>query len=58
MKDHRKSLKKIISSEDYLILAIPDELPVRQSEDLTYKLAAEKIIESGNAYWCDCSKSA
>ena len=35
----------------------PDEPPVRQSErsDL-YKLAAEKIIESGNAYWCDCSK--
>ena len=37
----------------------PDELPVRQSErfDL-YKLAAEKIIETGNAYWCDCSKEA
>lgn len=35
----------------------PDQPPVRQSErsDL-YKLAAEKIIESGNAYWCDCSK--
>ncbi len=35
----------------------PDETPVRQSErSELYKLAAEKIIESGNAYWCDCSK--
>ena len=35
----------------------PDEPPVRQSERFElYKLAAEKIIESGNAYWCDCSK--
>ena len=35
----------------------PDEPPVRQSErSELYKLAAEKIIESGNAYWCDCSK--
>jgi glutamyl-tRNA synthetase len=37
----------------------PDEPPVRQSERFElYKLAAEKIIESGNAYWCDCSKEA
>ena len=37
----------------------PDEPPVRQSErSELYKLAAEKIIESGNAYWCDCSKEA
>ena len=35
----------------------PDEPPVRQSErSELYKLAAEKIIGSGNAYWCDCSK--
>ena len=35
----------------------PDEPPVRQSErSELYKLAAETIIESGNAYWCDCSK--
>ena len=37
----------------------PDEPPVRQSErSQLYKLAAEKIIESGNGYWCDCSKDA
>ena len=37
----------------------PDESPVRQSErSQLYKLAAEKIIESGNGYWCDCSKDA
>jgi len=37
----------------------PDEPPVRQSDrSELYKLAAEKIIESGNAYWCDCSKEA
>ena len=37
----------------------PDEPPVRQSERFElYKLAAEKIIETGNAYWCDCSKEA
>ena len=35
----------------------PDELPVRQSErSELYTKAAEKIFESGNAYWCDCSK--
>ena len=37
----------------------PDEPPVRQSErSELYRSAAEKIIESGNAYWCDCSKEA
>ena len=37
----------------------PDESPVRQSERfVVYKLAAETIIETGNAYWCDCSKEA
>ena len=35
----------------------PDEPPVRQSErSELYKMAVETIIESGNAYWCDCSK--
>ena len=35
----------------------PDEPPVRQSErSELYTKAAEKIFESGNAYWCDCSK--
>ena len=37
----------------------PDEPPVKQSErSELYKLAVDKIIESGNAYWCDCSKEA
>ena len=35
----------------------PDEKPINQSErNDIYLAAAEKIIESGNAYWCDCSK--
>ena len=35
----------------------PDETPVRQSErSELYMLAARKILDSGNAYWCDCSK--
>ena len=35
----------------------PDETPVRQSErSELYMLAAEKILDSGNAYWCECSK--
>ena len=36
---------------------IPDEKPINQSErNDIYVKAAEKIIESGNAYWCDCSQ--
>ena len=36
---------------------IPDEIPIRQSErHQIYKDAAQKLIDSGNAYWCDCSK--
>ena len=35
----------------------PDEPPVRQSErSELYAMAAKKILDSGNAYWCDCSK--
>ena len=35
----------------------PDEKPINQSErNDIYLAAAEKIIESGNAYWCDCSQ--
>ncbi len=35
---------------------VPDEEPINQSErDEIYIKAAEKILESGNAYWCDCS---
>ena len=34
----------------------PDKKPINQSErNEIYIKAAEKIIESGNAYWCDCS---
>ena len=34
----------------------PDKEPINQSErNEIYIKAAEKIIESGNAYWCDCS---
>ena len=34
----------------------PDEKPINQSErNEIYLKAALKIIESGNAYWCDCS---
>ena len=35
----------------------PDEKPINQSErNDIYLAAAEKIIESGSAYWCDCSQ--
>ena len=35
----------------------PDEIPINQSErNDIYIKAAEKIIETGNAYWCDCSQ--
>ena len=36
---------------------VPDDVPVRQSErsDL-YQGAVTKIINSGNAYFCNCSK--
>ena len=35
----------------------PDEKPINQSErNDIYLAAAEKIVESGNAYWCDCSR--
>ena len=34
----------------------PDQTPINQSErNEIYIKAAEKIIESGDAYWCDCS---
>ena len=35
----------------------PDEIPINQSKrNDIYIKAAEKIIETGNAYWCDCSQ--
>ena len=34
----------------------PDEKPINQSQrNAIYVKAAERIFESGNAYWCDCS---
>ena len=54
-KEYEKNILKGLSD----IGIDPDEPPVRQSErSELYKLAAEKIIESGNGYWCDCSKEA
>ena len=52
-REHEENILKGLSD----IGINPDEPPVRQSErSELYKLAAETIIESGNAYWCDCSK--
>ncbi len=54
-KDYEENILKGLSD----IGINPDEPPVRQSErSELYKLAVGKIIESGNAYWCDCSKEA
>ena len=37
----------------------PDQKPINQSErNDIYIKAAEKIIKSGNAYWCDCSQES
>ena len=48
--------KNILDSLDTIGLT-PDEKPINQSErNDIYVAAAEKIIASGNAYWCDCSK--
>ena len=46
----------IISGLEWLGIS-PDKTPIRQSErsDI-YQKAAEKLINSGNAYWCDCSQ--
>ena len=37
----------------------PDRKPINQSErNDIYIKAAEKIIKTGNAYWCDCSQES
>ena len=37
----------------------PDQKPINQSErNDIYIKAAEKIIKTGNAYWCDCSQES
>ena len=57
--DRERSKKEyeedIISGLEWLGIS-PDKTPIRQSErsDI-YQKAAEKLIDSGNAYWCDCS---
>ena len=51
-KEFEKNILDNLSS----IGLVPDEEPINQSErDEIYIKAAEKILESGNAYWCDCS---
>ena len=52
-KEYEKNILDSLAS----IGLSPDEKPINQSErnDL-YVDAAKKIFESGNAYWCDCSK--
>ena len=48
--------KNILDSLSSIGLS-PDQVPINQSErNDIYVAAAEKIISSGNAYWCDCSK--
>jgi glutamyl-tRNA synthetase len=48
--------KNILDSLSSIGLS-PDKEPINQSErNDIYVAAAEKIIASGNAYWCDCSK--
>ena len=51
-KEYEKDILDNLSS----IGLSPDEKPINQSErNEIYTKAAEKIIESGNAYWCDCT---
>ena len=57
--DRERSKKEyeedIISGLEWLGIS-PDKKPIRQSErSEIYQRAAEKLISSGNAYWCDCS---
>ena len=51
-----KEFEKNILDNLASIGLIPDKEPIKQSErNEIYIKAAQKIIESGNAYWCDCS---
>ena len=48
--------KNILDSLNSIGLS-PDKKPINQSErNDIYVNAAQKIFDSGNAYWCDCSK--
>ena len=52
-KEYEKNILNSLAS----IGLSPDEKPINQSErNDVYVDAAKKIFESGNAYWCDCSK--
>ena len=52
-----KEFEKNILDSLASIGLFPDKEPINQSErNDIYVAAAEKIIASGNAYWCDCSK--
>ena len=53
----KKEFEKNILDSLASIGLSPDEKPINQSErNDVYVDAAKKIFESGNAYWCDCSK--
>ena len=52
-KEYEKNILDSLAS----IGLSPDEKPINQSErNDVYVDAAKKIFESGNAYWCDCSR--
>ena len=52
-KEYEKNILDSLAS----IGLSPDEKPINQSErNDVYVDAAKKIFDSGNAYWCDCSK--
>ena len=54
-KDFEKNILDNLSS----IGLNPDQKPINQSErNDIYIKAAEKIIKTGNAYWCDCSQES
>ena len=54
-KEYEKNILDTLTS----IGLSPDIKPINQSErNDIYIKAAEKIIKSGNAYWCDCSAEA
>ena len=52
----KKDFEKNILENLLSIGLVPDDKPINQSERTEiYVEAAKKIIDSGNAYWCDCS---
>ena len=52
----KKDFEKNILENLLSIGLVPDDKPINQSERTEiYVEAAKKIIDSGDAYWCDCS---